>query len=66
MINIVSWIFLGHLHFHTHVRVLQVAMEMILHHVLSQRRQETHVSNVDTANARHVFAIDDGFTRAEI
>ena len=57
---------LGHLHFHTHVRVLQVVMEMISPHVSSQRRKETRVSIVDTANARHVFAIDEDFTRAEI
>ena len=50
-----------------HVRVLQVAMEMISPHVLSQRRKEAHVSIVDTENARHMFAIDeDDFTRAEI
>ena len=36
-------------------------------HVLSQRRKETHVSIVDTENARHMFAIDEvDFTRAEI
>ena len=45
-------------------------MEMILPHVLSQKRQGTHVSIVDTANARHMFAIDedaeDDSTRAGI
>ena len=53
-----------------HVRVLQSAMEMISPHVSSQKRQETHVSIVDTANARHMFATDedvkDNFTRARI
>ena len=37
-------------------------MEKMLPHVLSQNRQGTHVSIVDTANARPKFTIDiDGF-----
>ena len=53
-----------------HVRVLQSAMEMISPHVSSQKRQETHVSIVDTPNARHMYVIDedieDDSTRAEL